>query len=477
MSWIPGDPNKPKDNKDNAEAILYSQEMIKENKNKIAKGISNVFLNKIIELQNKPEHMAIIEQFKKRAQEPIKQKVEEGYKKRKGKPALIKAQGLKIYKGKPVKDETDKPIFDKNNKEIIFDFSILFDESGNVIALDEETIGRGMLGQGRPAADLNDLSRDIFVKVYRTFEGPDFPNTEQFNKRGGPYKKPNEKRLQREVRKHKINNSFRGFVATKNKAYLVQERAMGIELFDYCVALDNKISQTKRVEHDVSLKLLQAAIASCEAIQKLHDQNIIHRDIKPENIVYDETTKTAKLIDIETLVYFNTAKTYDREKKQGKESLYSGVKKIEGRDVFFAPIEKGIGTPAYIAPEIVKTIGKTNEITIDPTSWKGEYSKASDRFAFGKSLGLLFTRPLHYYLKSNVNLDEPTKKLLEEIKNIITELTNPNPKERPELNTVLKRLKEQEKQLIEMIEKSSKKVIVDKVPETPSNDIDRNFSI
>ncbi len=45
-------------------------------------------------------------------------------------------------------------------------------------------------------------------------------------------------------------------------------------------------------------KRFEVIIAVLEEIQRMHAKNIVHRDIKLENFIYDEDTKTAKVIDL-----------------------------------------------------------------------------------------------------------------------------------------------------------------------------------
>ena len=69
---------------------------------------------------------------------------------------------------------------------------------------------------------------------------------------------------------------FRDWFESKDKFYLVTQLATGGELFDRIV------QKGRFTEHDASLVVLQML----EALEYLHNKDIVHRDIKPENILY-----------------------------------------------------------------------------------------------------------------------------------------------------------------------------------------------
>jgi len=62
-----------------------------------------------------------------------------------------------------------------------------------------------------------------------------------------------------------------------------------------------------------------------QALHYLHSRGIVHRDLKPENMLFEKGTNCVKLID------FGIAVRHD-----GKE-----------------PLTARIGTPYYIAPEVL----------------------------------------------------------------------------------------------------------------------------
>lgn len=109
----------------------------------------------------------------------------------------------------------------------------------------------------------------------------------------------------------------------QTKLMSTQELAWGEDL---CKFLG--IEEGRQNEHDL-LKREEICIKALEAIHQMHVVNKkLHRDIKVENIMWDDTTRTVKLVDVGLTVDMN---------KQGK---YVD--------------DRAVGTPAYIAPELIR---------------------------------------------------------------------------------------------------------------------------
>lgn len=438
--------------------LLTCHDRLKEKQEKIARGISQSFLKQILELKSKPEHLALLEILKIKLKKQKKIgliKLYEAYNNSGGDSdfdheACFEPRGIKITKGIPIFNEEQLPICDDKGNQIIFDFSILIFTSGTVIALGEES-GTGHVGQGRIAVDLNDLSRGLFAKVYRFFE--DKPSAEKLAKRGGPYAKADNKKFKREIRKHKALKSFHGCVVTKHKAYLIQDRAIGQDLFYYAYALDQEMSQEPIFINGMhTSKLLRAAISMCAELQRYHANGIIHRDVKPENYIYDESTQNSTLVDIETLVFMNRkiTKPLKRVKKPGKEK-YSGLVEIPGRKelVFYAPLKKAAGTPRYLAPEICKTVKIMGVHSYLPETYKGMYSFASDRYSLGASIELLFSKPLYFLRYNSKLIDKHSMFVFMDVVHLVKGLKDEIPDNRITIDCAIEQLKRDEKLLDE----------------------------
>ena len=89
-------------------------------------------------------------------------------------------------------------------------------------------------------------------------------------------------------------------------------------------------------------------------VTKLHESNLCHRDLKPENCMVDETSNTLKVIDLGLSKHLTSAQTL------------------------------GVGTPDYMAPELVNFTGNFNG------GAKGHYNaSASDVWSMGATLYLM----------------------------------------------------------------------------------------
>lgn len=115
---------------------------------------------------------------------------------------------------------------------------------------------------------------------------------------------------------------FRDWFESKDKFYIVTQLATGGEMFDRI------IQQGKFTEHDASLVIVQIL----EALEYLHDQDIVHRDIKPENVLYLTPDDDSEIV----LADFGIAK-----------KLHSPDEKLT----------HAAGSPGYAAPEVIMGLG------------------------------------------------------------------------------------------------------------------------
>ena len=118
--------------------------------------------------------------------------------------------------------------------------------------------------------------------------------------------------------------------------HIITERYTGGELFDKII--DNMTDQGC-VPEDESARIIKSLL---EAVEYLHEKDIVHRDIKPENILLesDEEGAAVRLIDF----------GLSRKHRRGE-----------------APMRNTVGTAYYASPETIK----------------GRYNRACDMWSVG----------------------------------------------------------------------------------------------
>ena len=117
---------------------------------------------------------------------------------------------------------------------------------------------------------------------------------------------------------------------TKEHMYIIMECIQGGELFDH---IKNKEMPEKEAAF-VAYQIL-------EALQYLHISGIVHRDLKPENLLIEKDPATNMVIQTKIADF--------------------GLSKI------IVPNEKmhdACGTPAYVAPEVLKKSGYYSEVDV-----------------------------------------------------------------------------------------------------------------
>merc|ERR1719334_1434469 len=141
----------------------------------------------------------------------------------------------------------------------------------------------------------------------------------------------------------------------RHKLHLVMEFLPGGELF-------GRICEKESFSEKEAVRILKEIL---EALDHMHDRNILHLDLKPDNILFatKDEDSPIKLID------FGMARVVPR----------------------LAKLKDMVGTPNYMAPEV----------------FKGEYSKAADLWSVGViTFCMLFGFPPFYADSSDIQFDE-----------------------------------------------------------------------
>eukprot|EP01083_Nonionella_stella_P005945 17159_1 len=141
----------------------------------------------------------------------------------------------------------------------------------------------------------------------------------------------------------------------RHRLHLVMEFLPGGELFA-------RICEKESFSEKEAVRILREIL---EALDHMHDKNILHLDLKPDNILFSSKADDApiKLID------FGMARVVPR----------------------LAKLKDRVGTPNYMAPEV----------------FEGHYSKAADIWSVGViAFCMLFGFPPFYLDEEDITLDE-----------------------------------------------------------------------
>jgi serine/threonine protein kinase len=149
---------------------------------------------------------------------------------------------------------------------------------------------------------------------------------------------------------------------TDDEIYLVLDLVEGGELFDQIVAMSSYSEES-------AAKVVRQLTS---AIQHLHFKRIVHRDLKPENLLLSEKSDTADVM----LADFGLAALMDT----------------------MAPLRAAVGTPGYIAPEVLLTLEDPN-IT---------YDYAADVFGIGVIMYILLCGFPPFYAEDDDDLFDLT---------------------------------------------------------------------
>lgn len=137
--------------------------------------------------------------------------------------------------------------------------------------------------------------------------------------------------------------------------YIAMEYVSGLEVYQYLL-----VNKENLLVKDVVALLRQFA----KGLDAAHEAGVIHRDIKPSNLIVTLPQRIGKIMDF-------------------------GIAKGEMENIFKTQCGPILGTPAFMAPEVIQGAPP---------------SPASDIYAFGMALYKLFTRDLPFTATSTAGI-------------------------------------------------------------------------
>ena len=301
---------------------------------------------------------------------------------------LIKIKRAKGPKGEERKDITEL------ERRLNLPYSVILDSSGEYYALyrgKTKLLGEGGFGRVKLAQNL-DTGEWVALKIQR-IANKDFGVTEGL-------RVINESDYLKEAGLGK-GVALRDLV-THSKRYDVEVLLNGNSLVYYKYPTDaNGVYHAEDLITEMDEKLM-IALAALKQVKQLHDKNILHRDIKPLNFMYDKKTGEVTLID------FGIA-----------------VRLPKKEEVF---LDKGIGTRAYLAPEIFAAAYKASA----PNARVCPFSRATDVYALGLTLqSILLGEDKHHPM----SIEEKYALL-----KAIVPMSSTDPAKRPPIEAVIQQL-------------------------------------
>lgn len=107
---------------------------------------------------------------------------------------------------------------------------------------------------------------------------------------------PSPEALNHFKKEHEILNRIKSELVIKSLSF---EKCNNSYLIVFEDILGSSLSKLLEKNEKFSIKdFLEISILSVQALNELHNENIIHKDIKPHNIIYNENTKQLRIIDL-----------------------------------------------------------------------------------------------------------------------------------------------------------------------------------
>ncbi|KAL3867464.1 hypothetical protein ACJMK2_044666 [Sinanodonta woodiana] len=200
--------------------------------------------------------------------------------------------------------------------------------------------------------------------------------------------------------KHKHVIRLKEIFETPQQMYLVLELVTGGELFDRIVI---RGSYTEKDASDAVRQML-------EAVEYLHQNDVVHRDMKPENLLYEDLSNDANL----KIADFGLSKIITEETMK---------------------MTTVCGTPGYCAPEILMGQGYGPSVDIWSLGVIAYILLCGYEPFYEDNENLMYKR----IIKADYSFDSPYwDNITENAKDLIRKLLTKDPKKRPTATQALK---------------------------------------
>mmetsp|Transcript_6984 Transcript_6984/g.13965 ORF Transcript_6984/g.13965 Transcript_6984/m.13965 type:complete len:1049 (+) Transcript_6984:578-3724(+) len=213
-------------------------------------------------------------------------------------------------------------------------------------------------------------------------------------------------------------------IEAQDALLMVMEMVLGMELFEMILAVSGLD------EGEACAVFIQLA----SALAYMHNLGIVHRDIKPENILVQGSTSTEAETDRAGIVFQDAFKHLRPRVKL----IDFGLSKVLGSDRGGSMAKSLVGTPRYVAPEIIevgermrnqtRTLGEAPPPHLD----RSFYSEKVDCYSTGVLLHVTLSACFPQFEAGQrvIFSDQRIARVSNSAKDLIAHLMDPNPNTR-----------------------------------------------
>jgi len=210
--------------------------------------------------------------------------------------------------------------------------------------------------------------------------------------------------------------------------FMIMEMVLGMELFEMIVAVAGL------EESEAAAVFIQIA----SSLAYMHSKGIVHRDIKPENILVQgalDDDSNRKISKEDSMRHFKALKPRVK-------LIDFGLSKVLGTDKGGSVAKSLVGTPRYVAPEIVEVgerMQAADRSLVGPSLAGLSYTEKVDCYSSGVLLHVMVSAcfPQFNHEKHVIYKDKRINKCTDDVKRLVSALMQPDPKKRMTMREAL----------------------------------------